>query len=129
MNVADFFRIEFHGRWLVICGNHEGKAFFQVHSHFDKVAHPETGVTTDGGDALRISDAQAGNPVEHFQWSTVDIEGKKMPISQGSRELGVDVEIEIRLLLGGDFIDFISIETHEPISLVETMLSNERRRF
>jgi hypothetical protein len=122
---SNFFGVDFQRGGLVIGGDDEGEALLEVDAHFDEVGDADGGVASDGGDALSIPDAEAGDSVEDFQGGAVDIDGKEMAVAEGPGEFGVDIEIEIGLIASRDFIDAVSVEAHEPICLVEAVLADE----
>lgn len=129
MDGADLIGVDFVASGVVVGGDHKGESLFEIHAELDEVLHADAGVATDGGDALGISDSKPGDAVEHFERSAVEIDREEMSISKRPGELRVDIEIEVWLLSGRDFIYGVAIETHEPVGLIKTMLAHERRSF
>lgn len=84
---------------------------------------------TNRGDAFGIADSQAGNSQEHLEGSAVEVKWEKMAVPKSPRKLGVDIEIEVGLFLGGDLMDSKPIKAEEPICLIEAMFPNQRRSF
>ena len=113
----------------MVAGDDEGETFLEVDAHFDEVCDADGAVAADGGDALGVPDAKAGDAVEHFEGGFCDVDREEVAVAEGPGELGVDVEIEVRVVLGGDFMDVESIEAHEPVGLVEAVLADEGRSF
>jgi hypothetical protein len=111
----------------VVAGDDEGEAFFEVYPHFDEVGEADGAVAAYGDDALGIPDSKAGNADEEFEGGAIDVEGEGAAVAEGPRELGIDVEIEVWIVLGSDLVDVVTVEAHEPVGLVEAMLADERR--
>lgn len=113
----------------MIAGDHEGEAFFQIDPHLDEVFHADVMKAAGLDDPFGIPHSEAWDAQDYFVVGFVKIDGKEVAIAQRPGKLGVDIQVEVGLAFRGDFIDFVSIEAHEPISLVETVFTDQGRRF
>lgn len=113
----------------MIGGDYEGEAFFQIDPHLHEVVHADVMKAAGRNDPFGIPHPEARDAQDYFVVGFVKIDGKEVAITQRPGKLWVDIEIEVGLVFCCDFIDFVSIEAHEPISLVETVLTDQGRRF
>ena len=113
----------------MIAGDHEGEAFFQIDPHLDEVVHADVMKAAGRDDPFGIPHSEARDAQDYLVVGFVKIDGKEVAIAQRPGKLGVDIQVEVGLAFRGDFIHFVSVEAHEPISLVKTVLTDQGRRF
>jgi hypothetical protein len=73
--------------------------------------------------------AEAGHTQELLTRGPVHVDGKQIAMKERPRELGIDLQIEVRCLGSDDLPDLEAVEPHEPVGLVEPVLAHERRRL
>ena len=59
MESSDFFGIQFECGWLMIAGDHEGEAFFQIDPHLDEVVHADVMKAAGRDDPFGIPHSEA----------------------------------------------------------------------
>ncbi len=113
----------------VIGRDDEGQHFFQTDPHALEVDQAQPRMPAGGDDALHIHRAKAGDAPEQLTRRAVDIDGKQRPISQCPGELGIELQIEVRVLARQEFTDVKAIEAQQPVGLVKAVLADKRRRL
>ena len=57
----------------------------------------------------------------------VDVDGESLWVTKGPAKLGVNIKVEVSVGIIDNLIDIEMIEAHEPVGLVETILTHQGR--
>ena len=93
-----------------------------------KIVDPQRDMPARGQDALDNAGSQARNAQKRLARSAVDVDRKQSPVAQSPGELGVALEIEHAIARSiKDFLGREAVEAHQPVGLIKTMLTHQRR--
>ena len=97
------------------------------HAHFPEVVGGEARETTRIDDEHGRLHADAWDAQDALIVVAIDIHRKGFGVAQCPREFGIDVEVKVRMLVVHELIGAELVEAHEPVGLIETVLTNEGR--
>ena len=103
--------------------------FLHDHTHLLEVVGGDAVEATRIDDEDGALDTNAGHTKDVLVGGFVDVNREELGMAQGPAELGVDVEVEVGVLVVDNLIDTELIEAHKPVGLIESVLAHQGRLF
>ena len=110
---------------MTIFTDDERSGSMSVATHLSQVRPSHLLVTSELQYLLDRPHAQARHSEKSLSAGTVDIDGEEFSVFGSPSGFWVQVQTEARSGHGGQFSGLEAVESQEPVSLIEPMLSNE----
>ena len=107
----------------------KGQGSFQPGAQRHQVGQPNLLPAPDLQQLIHCLDAQPRDAKHLLLWRPVEIHWKAVSMVECPGEFGIDVEGQHAVFCRarGDFRSAIAVKTHEPVSLIQSVLTHQRR--